>query len=63
MAEAAIIERERRPDTTVAELNAKLAREVEAVVEEAERTQSKDKPDTIHWFYKVPQAGVRYYAF
>ena len=63
MAEAATIERDRRPGTAVMELNAKLAREVEAVVEVAERKQRKDQPNTDHWFYSVPHAGVRYYSF
>ncbi len=63
MAEAAIVETDRRPDTAVRELNAKLAREVEAAVEKAERAQGKDQPDTGHWSYSVPQAGVRYYSF
>lgn len=63
MAEATAIERDRRPGTAVLGLNGRLAREVEAAVEKAERAQSKDQPATSHWFYSVPQAGVRYYSF
>lgn len=63
MAEAAIIKRDRRLGIAVREPNPKLVREVEALVEEAERAQGKGQADTTHWFYSVPQAGVRYYSF
>ncbi len=63
MTEAATIERNRRPSTDARELDSKLAREVEAVIEQAERAQPQDGPEVRQWFYRVPQAGVRYYSF
>ena len=63
MTEVATIERNRRPGTAVAEINAKLAREVEAAVGEAERGQIEGQPETTQWFYTVPRVGVRYYSF
>ena len=63
MTEATTMERRQRHGTAVRELDSTLAREVEAVIAEAERAQPQDGPDVRQWFYRVPQAGVRYYSF
>ena len=63
MTEAATMQRHHRPSTAIRELDAKLAMEIESVMEETERAQSTDQPETKHWSYKIPQAGVRYYSY
>ena len=63
MTEAATMQRHHRPNTAVRELDNKLAMEIESVMEETERAQRTDQPETNHWSYKIPQAGVRYYSF
>ncbi len=63
MTEATTMERHRRHGTAVRELDSTLAREVEAVIEQAERAEPQDGPEVRQWFYRVPQAGVRYYSF
>ena len=63
MTEAATMQRQHRPGTAVRGLDAKLAMEIESVMEETERAQSTDQPETRNWSYRIPQAGVRYYSF
>ncbi len=63
MTEAATMERQTRTGTAVMELDAKLAMEIEAVMEGTERAQIEEQTETRGWFYRIPQAGVRYYSF
>ena len=57
------VERIRQPETGGQELDPKLTREVETILEEAERSQRESRAGTGRWGYRVPCAGVRYYSF
>ena len=61
MAKAEVLERQ--PETVSEGLDAKLTKEVETILEEAEQPQAESQPATGHWYYRVPCAGVRYYSF
>ena len=38
-------------------------KEVETILEEAERSRAESQSETGHWYYRIPCAGVRYYSF
>ena len=40
-----------------------VALELTEIVKEAERRSELDNVKTAHWLYRVPMAGVRYYAY
>ena len=60
---AEVLERQRQPEIVSEVLDAKLTKEVEAILEEAEQSQAESQSETGHWYYRVPCAGVRYYSF
>lgn len=63
MTETATLDRHQRSGVASKELDGSLAGQVEAVLEEAERSQPADEAETGYWFVRIPQAGVRYYSF
>ena len=54
---------ERRADADSGEVADRLAREMEAILEEAQRPHEAEQPVAGQWSYRVPFAGVRYYSF
>ena len=63
MAQAAILDRRLKHHAADSDLGLRLKGEVEAVLKEAERSQPAQKPQTGHWTFSMPHAGVRYYRF
>ena len=62
MADAATVERSLDMNTPFGKPDVTLTREVEAVLEAAVRTQPEGRPSTRPWYFRMPQAGVRYYS-
>ena len=58
-----ILEQQRQPETVSQGLDTKLTKEVETILEEAERSRAESQSETGHWYYRIPCAGVRYYSF
>ncbi len=62
MAEPATLTRSKTGQADGNELNAKLASDVEAVLEATERSHPVGERSTRRLHFQVPQAGVRYYS-
>ncbi len=63
MADSATLAQQEAKRTDSSGLNAKLANEVEAVLEATEGSRQVGEPGTGRWYFRVPQAGVKYYSF
>ena len=63
MAVTELLERDVQSGITHEDPEAKLAQEVEQVLEEAEQMQAAQVVEPAGWGYRVPFAGVRYYTF
>ena len=63
MADSATLTRQEAKRTESCGLNAKLANEVEAVLEAPEWSRQVGEPGTGRWYFRVPQAGVKFYSF
>ena len=61
MAAAALEERTEEEEENSADLDARVARELAEIVQEAERVSEPDVPEVARWCYLVPFPGVRYY--
>ena len=62
MAEAAILERQ--DNVAVGEeLNAKVAREIEELLEDSERAREKKQTSNGGWYFRMVSPGVRYFSF
>ncbi len=67
MANQAVLER--REDTAGGTLDLAIERQIESLLEEAERIEDstpiepKKDAQSGYWRFRMPQAGVRYYSF
>ncbi len=62
MAESATLTRRKAERIDSVRRGPKLPNEVEAVLEATERSHNDGEPKAGHWYFRVPQAGVRYYS-
>ena len=62
MADTATVERSLDMNTPLGKPEAMLAKEVESALEAAVRTRPEGRPKTRPWYFRMPQAGVRYYS-
>ncbi len=63
MADSATLAQQEAKRTEICELNAKLSNEVEAILEAPEGSRQVGEPGTGRWYFRVPQAGVKFYSF
>ncbi len=63
MSEAAILERREQAVVNGDRLNSKATKEIEALLETSEQSQAKKASASERWYFRMPQAGVRYYSF
>ena len=63
MAEAAILERQEQVAVSGDSLNPKAKKEIEVLLEASEQLRTKRDLADRPWYFRMPQAGVRYYSF
>ncbi len=63
MAVTELLEQDVRSGITHDKQEAKLAQEMEQILEEAEQREAAEVVEPTGWGYRVPFAGVRYYTF
>ena len=63
MASIEVLDRNPQAEIAPGNLDTKMAREMEQVLEEAERKSMVQASEKTAWAYRIPCAGVRYYTF
>ena len=62
MPEAAILERQEQAVVSRDRLNSKATKEIEVLLEESQQLRTKRELGDKPWYFRMPQAGVRYYS-
>ena len=62
MAEAAILERQKRIEESE-KLNPRATQEIVALLEESEKAPVERETRNGGWYFRMASAGVRYYSF
>ena len=62
MSEAAILERQGQAVVSSDRLNSKAKKEIEVLLEESQQSRTKRDLADRPWYFRMPQAGVRYYS-
>ena len=62
MSEAVILERQEQATADGGRLNSKATKEIEALLETSDQYQVKKASISGRWYFRMPQAGVKYYS-